>query len=204
MSAIVAVAVLHTLLPDHWLIEPRWLTPVVLAALLVALLVGDPGKIDRQEVWLRVITGAVIGAITLANFAAAARLVADIVDTSKRFSSDPTGLLGTGAIIWLTNVLAFGLWYWALDRGGAAARSRPATTGPPAFVFPEMQHTDYVRDGWTPVFLDYLSLSFWTATAFSPTDVSAIKAWAKVLMMVEAGASLALGALVVARAVNIL
>jgi len=204
MTAIVAVAVLHTLLPNHWRIEPIWLTPAVLAGLLVALLVGDPGKIDQQEAWLRVVTGVVIAAITLANFTAAVRLVTDIVESSKRFSNDPTGLLGTGAVIWLTNVLAFALWYWDLDRGGAAARARVDTARPPAFVFPEMQHTDYVPASWMPVFLDYLSLSFWTATAFSPTDTSAIRPWSKLLMMVEAGASLALGALVIARAVNIL
>jgi len=51
---------------------------------------------------------------------------------------------------------------------------------------------------------DYLSLSFWTATAFSPTDVSAIKRWAKLLMMTEAVVSLGIGALVIARAINIL
>ena len=49
-----------------------------------------------------------------------------------------------------------------------------------------------------------LSLAFWTATTFSPTDVSAIKRWAKLLMMMEAGVSLGIGALVVARAINIL
>jgi hypothetical protein len=55
-----------------------------------------------------------------------------------------------------------------------------------------------------PRFADYLSLSFWTATAFSPSDVSAIKRWAKLLMMTEAAVSLAIGILVIARAVNIL
>jgi hypothetical protein len=55
-----------------------------------------------------------------------------------------------------------------------------------------------------PEFADYLSLAFWTATAFSPTDISAIKRWAKLLMMIEAVVSLGLGALVIARAINIL
>jgi hypothetical protein len=49
-----------------------------------------------------------------------------------------------------------------------------------------MQHTDYTPAGWVPNFADYLSLSFWTATAFSPTDVSAIKRWAKLMMITEA------------------
>jgi hypothetical protein len=74
----------------------------------------------------------------------------------------------------------------------------------PAFVFPEMQHTDYAPVTWVPTFADYLSLAFWTATAFSPTDVSAIKRWAKLLMVLESMVSLGLGALVIARAINIL
>jgi len=106
-------------------------------------------------------------------------------------------------VVWATNVIAFGLWYWDLDRGGAAARahhSHPA----PAFVFPEMLHNDYVPATWMPQFVDYLSLAFWTATAFSPTDVSAVKRWAKLLMMVEACVSLGVAGLVISRAINIL
>ena len=58
--------------------------------------------------------------------------------------------------------------------------------------------------GWVPQFIDYLSLAFWTATAVSPTDNSAVRPWAKLLMMLEAAGSIALAALVIARAVNIL
>jgi hypothetical protein len=67
-----------------------------------------------------------------------------------------------------------------------------------------MLHTEYVPATWVPEFADYLSLAFWTATAFSPTDISAIKRWAKLLMMIEAVVSLVIGALVIARAINIL
>jgi hypothetical protein len=55
-----------------------------------------------------------------------------------------------------------------------------------------------------PRFVDYLSLAFWTATAFSPTDVSAVKRWAKLLMIVEACVSLGVAALVISRAINVL
>jgi hypothetical protein len=202
-AAILSVAALHLFLPNHFRIEPVWLTPVVLVTLVIVLVVGDPGRIDRQRVWLRVVIGVVIGAITLANTSAAVRLVTDIASNSSRFADDPRGLLGTGAVIWMTNVLTFALWYWDLDRGGAASRAH-GNNANPAFIFPEMQHPDYVRAPWTPKFVDYLSLSFWTATAFSPTDTSAIKGWAKLLMMIEAAGSLALGTLVIARAVNIL
>ena len=80
---------------------------------------------------------------------------------------------------------------------------RTGKAGPP-FVFPEMTNKQYVEPGWYPKFVDYLHLSFTTATAFSPTDVSAIRPWAKLLMMAEEAISLVVGLLVIARAVNIL
>ena len=52
--------------------------------------------------------------------------------------------------------------------------------------------------------LDYLALSFNTALAFSPTDVSAVRVWAKLMVIFESIVSLALAALVIARAINIL
>jgi hypothetical protein len=167
------------------------------------LVIGDPGRIDRQKTWLRIVTGAMIACITVANLFAAVRLVRDILTNSKLFASNATGLLATGGVIWATNVIAFGLWYWNLDRGGAAARAHHPKADP-AFVFPEMLHTGYVPATWVPRFADYLSLAFWTATAFSPTDISAIKPWAKLMMMMEAAVSLGIGALVIARAINIL
>ncbi|TVZ00399.1 hypothetical protein EAS64_37845 [Trebonia kvetii] len=201
--AIVVVAVLHLLLPAKYRVNPAWVLPVVLLGLLAAMIVGDPGRIDRQKTWLRIATGVVIACLTLANLLAAARLVDDILSNNKLFASNAGALLATGGVIWMTNVIAFGLWYWDLDRGGAAARAHHPQANP-AFVFPEMLNSQFVVAGWVPKFADYLSLGFWTATAFSPTDVSAIRPWAKLLMMTEAGVSLAIATLVIARAINIL
>jgi hypothetical protein len=201
--AIIAVVGLHVALPAKYRVNPPWVLPVVLLGLLAALIIGDPGRIDRQKPWLRITTSTVIVLLTLANLFAAGRLVGDIITANKLFAANATGLLATGGVIWATNVIAFGLWYWDLDRGGAAARAHPPHANP-AFVFAEMQHADYTPADWVPKFADYLSLSFWTATAFSPTDVSAIKRWAKLLMMTEAVVSLVIGVLVIARAVNIL
>ena len=200
--AIIVVAGLHVALPAKYRVNPPWVAPAVLLALLAALLIGDPGRIDRQKTWLRIITDIMIAFITVANLFAAVHLVRDILTNNKLFFSNAPGLLATGGVIWATNVIAFGLWYWDLDRGGAAARAHHPYANP-AFVFPEMLHTDYAP-AWVPQFADYLSLAFWTATAFSPTDVSAIKRWAKLLMMTEAVVSLGIGALVIARAINIL
>ena len=202
-AAIIVVAGLHVALPARYRVQPAWLFPTVLLVLLAVLIIGDPGRIDRQKAWLRIVTSAVIAVITLANLLAAARLVVEILTNNKLFANHPGGLLAAGAVIWATNVIAFGLWYWDLDRGGAAARAHHPYDNP-AFVFPEMQHTDYVPANWVPRFVDYLSLAFWTATAISPTDISAIKPWSKLLMMMEAAGSIVLAALVIARAINVL
>ena len=52
--------------------------------------------------------------------------------------------------------------------------------------------------------MDYLYLSFTNASAFSPTDVLPLTGWAKLTMMLQSMLSLAVVALVIARAVNIL
>jgi hypothetical protein len=201
--AIMVTAVLHVILPAKYRVNPPWVGPAVLLALLAALIIGDPGRIDRQKTWLRITTSTVIAFITVTNLLAAAHLVQGIITSNKLFAGNATGLLATGGVIWATNVIAFGLWYWDLDRGGAAARAHHPFANP-AFVFPEMLHTEYTSATWVPEFADYLSLAFWTATAFSPTDISAIKRWAKLMMMTEAAVSLDIGALVIARAINIL
>jgi hypothetical protein len=54
-----------------------------------------------------------------------------------------------------------------------------------------MLHTEYVPTTWMQQFADYLSPGFWTATAFSPTDISAVKPWAKLMMITEAAFQLA-------------
>ena len=73
----------------------------------------------------------------------------------------------------------------------------------PAFRFPEQDLPD-ADPHWFPQFVDYFALSFNTSTAFSPTDVSAIRHWSKLLLILESAISLTLIGLVVARAVNVL
>jgi hypothetical protein len=199
--AVLVAATLHALLPPE--LQPfdvPWL-PWVAFAILIALVIGDPGTINRRRTWLRVAMDVLIGLITLANAYAAAALVIGIVDNAS--FTVPRELLFAGGVVWITNVIAFALWYWDLDRGGAAERAH-GTGRAPAFVFPEMQHHQHVPPGWTPRFVDYLAFSFATATAFSPTDVSAVKSWAKVLVVCESLLSLSLATIVIARAINIL
>ncbi len=182
--------------------DARWVFLVVVVALLAVLIIGDPGRIDRDRPWLRVATSGLIAVISLANADAAIRLVVSIINVSS-FTNNAKVLLASGAAIWLTNVITFGLWYWALDRGGPAARTSGHGSAP-SLIFPEMKNEEHVGADWSPKFVDYFHFAFATATAFSPTDVSAIRPWTKLMMMAEEAISLVVALLVVARAVNIL
>ena len=182
--------------------DAAWLFLVLVVVLLAILIIGDPGRIDRDRPWLHNLTSVLIGLISIANADAAIRLVVGIVNVSS-FTQDAKVLLASGGAIWLSNIIAFALWYWNLDRGGPAARAA-GTDNPPALIFPEMLHPQHVKEDWTPTFVDYFHFAFATATAFSPTDVSAVKPWMKLMMMAEEAISLVVAILVVARAVNIL
>ena len=201
-AAVVSVGVLQELVPADFRVLPRFVYPIFLLCFLGVLIIGDPGRIDRQRRWLRVTTLLMTGLITVVTAVSAVRLVVGIL-TNATFST-ASQLLIIGGCVSLTNVIAFALWYWDLDAGGAAARAAGSTPIGPAFFFPEMRLPEFVGASWYPKFADYLVLSFNTALAFSPTDVSAIRVWAKLMMIFESLVSLALAALVIARAINIL
>ena len=200
--AVLATGFLRALLPAQLRLGNRWLLLVIVVVFLGVLIIGDPGRIDRDRPWLRLLTVGMIGVITVANAASAVALAVDIVNSNFAYTSNGKMLFLGGTAIWLTNIIAFALWYWDLDRGGPVARARGSAV-PPALIFPEMSNPDYVGKDWYPKFVDYFHFSFSTATSFSPPDVSAIRPWMKLTMIAEEATSLILAVLVISRAVNI-
>jgi hypothetical protein len=112
-------------------------------------------------------------------------------------------LLGSGAAIFVTNIIVFGIWYWELDRGGPFAR-RAGQQPFPDFLFPQMTDSKFAKPDWHPKFVDYLYVSLTNVMAFSPTDTMPLARWAKVMMAVQAMVALSTAGLVIARAVNVL
>jgi uncharacterized membrane protein len=199
--AIAVAVVLQVVLPNRLTLGTRWLLPSLETALLAVLITLNPLRIERSSRPLRVASISLIAAISVANGWAAVRLIRGLIDGTEGQQAGP--LLATGAAIWMTNVIVFGLWYWDLDRGGPAARAcgeRQHTD----FLYPQMVNPELATPAWEPQFIDYLYVSFTNATAFSPTDVMPLTRWAKLLMLVQSAISLATVVLVVARAVNIL
>jgi hypothetical protein len=200
-AAVVAAIVLTVILPDPVRAGPSWLLPAIEGLLLVALIVGDPGKIDRRSRGLRTLSIVLVAVLVLSALWSTAQLVDDLIHGGTETNS-ATDLLEAGAVVWLSNNIAFALLYWEMDAGGAAARVH-RRSGYPDLAFPQQLTPEVVPPGWRPRFIDYLYLAFTNATAFSPTDVMPLAAWAKIAMTVQSLISLAILGLVVARAVNV-
>jgi uncharacterized membrane protein len=199
---LVAAMAVPFLLPPRFSLGPRWILPAIEALLLAALIVADPGRIDRRSTFVRGASVVLVAILVAGATVVTARLVVDLIRGGPETNS-PAQLLRIGGLTWLYVVISFAFLYWELDGGGPEERARRAPDYPD-LAFPEHLNPRIARPGWRPLFFDYLYLSFTDATAFSPTDVMPLARWAKLAMSVQAMASLVILGLVIARAVNIL
>jgi uncharacterized membrane protein len=198
---VVMVAILLDLiLPTQLTIGPSWLLPSIEGALLVALAGVSPHPSVRHHPRRRQLALGMIALVSFVNIYSLVRLCDRLINGGAQNGKI---LIASGAVLWLTNVLLFGLWYWELDRGGPAEREGQAECTPD-FMFPQMTDPRWAPTGWRPGLVDYLYTSFTNATAFSPTDTMPLTATAKTLMAAQSLTALVTVGLVVARAVNIL
>jgi hypothetical protein len=200
-GAVVAAIVLTILLPDAVRLGPRWLLPLIEGVLLVAVVVGAPGRINRRSRLLRAISIALVVVLVLGTLWATGQLIDDLIHGGPETNS-ASDLLEAGSVVWLSNNIAFALLYWELDGGGAAARAHHAADHLD-LAFPQQLNPRLASPNWQPRFIDYLYLGFTNATAFSPTDVMPLVPWAKITMAVQSVISIAILGLVIARAVNV-
>jgi hypothetical protein len=198
---IVVTVVLRVAQPERESLGPHWLVPGLEIGLLIALIAADPGKIVGRARWLRPLAVTLIVALTVVALVSAIILIVHLIEGSELTESAPS-LLASGVLIWLGNALVFGLLYWEFDGGGPLARyegRRPY----PDFAFSQQMSPELARPGWRPHYVDYLILGITTSTAFSPTDVMPMTAWAKLSMAFQSLVSLTVIGLVIARAVNV-
>jgi len=200
-AAVVAVIVLTLLLPRSLIIRPRYGVPIVEALLLVAVIIGDPGKIDRRSRPVRTLSVTLISLLVATTLWCTGLLIGQLIRGGAATNHGGT-LLAAGGIVWVSNVIAFGLLYWELDSGGPAVRAHGLPRYPD-FAFPQQLTPELAPPNWRPKFVDYLYLGFTGATAFSPTDAMPLRPWNKIAMMAQSAISLAILGLVIARAVNV-
>ena len=201
VTAVVAVVIgLQLALPTDLTFHYAWAFCVVEAVLVLGVTVQNPRRISTHDTMTRRLSLALVAVMSVANVTSVVALVHQLLTGAVH---DAGKLLLSGGSIWLTNIVVFALWYWEFDRGGPGARAE-AKYHVPDFMFPQMSDPDLAAPHWAPAFFDYLYMSFTNSSAFSPTDVLPLTRWAKALMMAQSATSLAVVALVIARAVNIL
>ena len=179
---------------------PWWVWAVLAAPaiLLIIVLLAAP-FVELSPGQVRNVAFVLLGLLVASDaFAVAALLVA--LAGSSAASLSAADLFAHGTVVWLTNIITFGLLFWELDEGGPrvrAERGRPE----PDFQFPQDATR---RAGWSPRLSDYLYVALTNAIAVSPTDTMPLTRRAKGLMAVESLISYAVVILVIARAVNVL
>ncbi len=194
--AIMLISILYALLPENLTIGPSWILLAIMPILLMLINVAFRRKYHK----LNRILGLVIS--TLGTIALITSVVLLVATLPSHGTSAPS-LFRDAALLWVTNVILFGIWYWEVDGGGPAKRhSDHHETGD--FLFPQMTSGGPGGTNWIPEFIDYLFLAFNTSTAFSPTDTAVLSRRAKVLMMIQSSISLVVLAILAARAINTL
>jgi uncharacterized membrane protein len=178
-----------------WWVWLGFATPaLILIVLLLAVPLAElsPGRVRNAGV-------ALLGLLVASDVIAVGVLLAALAGSSAE-SLSAGDLLAHGAVVWLTNIITFGLLFWLLDEGGPRLRAERGRLDPD-FQFPQDAAR---REDWNPRLSDYLYVSFTNAIAVSPTDTMPLTRRAKGLMATESLISYAVVILVVARAVNVL
>lgn len=203
---------LYATLPSVFFPAVRYSVVGVGLAMLIPLIILNPRQLHRETKWSkRLATGQALLLVT-ANGVALVQLIILLTSTG---SNDGPGILLASLQIWVTNIIAFALVFWELDRGGPVSRRHTKRRDlPPAdFRFPQDEDHDAIeevaarssqRTGWVASFIDYLYFSLSNSMAFSPTDTMPLSARAKALMGLESAGGFILLALVIARAVSLL
>jgi len=197
--AILAAVILQTLLPDRFVVHPRYVLPAIELVALLALVISHPERMSRRTRRVRIASQLVLALVAANNALSLGLLVHRITAGGKIGALE---LLIGGGEIWLTNAIVFALWYWEYDRGGPASRAL-GLADRPDLLFPQMTDPELALN-WEPIVIDYFFVSYTNSTAFSPTDTLPLSRWVKVLFMVQSTISLVTVALIAARAVNIL
>lgn len=194
---VLLAALLQALLPDKYVLRPKTAAPALEVAFAIVCLIRNPGRIREVRPGLRRLSLTMIGILAATNAISTVLLVYHILHGTK---ASAVSILASGAAIWVTNVIAYALWYWEFDRGGPAQRAVGADRKPD-FLFPQMSD-ERLGQEWYPTFVDYLYVSFTNGATFSPTDTMPLSRWAKLLMLGQAGVSMVTVGLVLARAVG--
>jgi uncharacterized membrane protein len=195
--ALLAIGASYIVLSEYVTLGPRVWLPGLVAILVVPLLSAQAwGRYRLARTISFVLLGVVTASVVLRVFF--------LVSTLPERGESGLSVLVDSALIWLSNVVTFAVWYWEIDSGALAEHRVDARAGKD-FLFPQDQQRGGREDtGWSPGFLDYLFVAFNTSMAFSPTDTAVLSRRAKVLTVVQSLLSLVVVLVLVGWAVDAL
>ena len=122
--------------------------------------------------------------------------------TKRAGNRDAALLLADAALVWLMNLVIFGIWYWMLDGGGPDRRGTPAQQRPD-LLYPQQQMHVTGWENWKPGLVDYLFVAFNHSAGFGPGDALILSRRCKVLSMVQIVNSLIVVGMLAARAIGL-
>jgi hypothetical protein len=213
VATILVALALYVLLPSSFPPVVRYSVAAIGLLMLVPALAINPLVHHRQQPWSRPLAIALSILLAVANEFDLVQLIARLVQPADE--KEAPILLLAAVQVWVVNVIAFGLIFWLLDRGGPVTRTQAKRAELPEadFRFPQDEDYDTVsevavnssrRSGWTANFVDYLYFSLSNAMAFSPPDAVPLTNRTKILVGVEALGAFVLLVLVIARTVSLL
>jgi hypothetical protein len=212
-GTIVVALALYALLPSSLSPVLRFSVAAVGLALLVPAITLNPLVTHRQKPWSRPLAIALAILLAVANEIDLVNLIVRLLQPAD--DKDAPVLLVAAVQVWVVNVIAFGVIFWLIDRGGPVTRTQAKRAELPEadFRFPQDEDYDAAsevavnssrRSGWTANFVDYLYFSLSNAMAFSPPDAVPLTNRSKILVGVEALGAFVLLVLVIARTVSLL
>jgi uncharacterized membrane protein len=194
--ALLAIAASYIVLSEYVTLGPRVWLPGLVTILVVPLLSAQAwGRYRLARAISFVLLGVVTVSVVLRVFF--------LVSTLPGRGDSGLAVLVDSALIWLSNVVTFAVWYWEIDSGALAEHRVDGQAGED-FLFPQDQRGGREDTGWSPGFLDYLFVAFNTSMAFSPTDTAVLSRRAKVLTVVQSLLSLVVVLVLVGWAVDTL
>src|SRR6478736_2775199 len=147
----------------------------------------NPHRLNRETRWSRIASIVLAVLLLAANQVALVALIRDLLNAHQQ---DASGILIMALQVWTTNVIAYAIVFWEIDRGGPVVRRREPRSNLPlaAFRFPQDEDHDAVEEvaigssktsDWTPEFFDYFYFSASTSISFRHTDTMPLTRWAK-------------------------
>jgi hypothetical protein len=106
---VLAAIGLQLLLPERLTAGPTWLVPSLEGVLLIGMAMASPRELETEHRGRRYTALALTAFVSAANIFSLAALTHFLL---HHHVADGRGLIVSGVLIWLTNLLIFALWFW--------------------------------------------------------------------------------------------